>query len=361
MAKKRHLVVYLEDDGSDREEYKRRLEADGRISVEAEIPSERIEPEIITNHNPSLAIIDYRLDTKQRSGRSATYKGSSFAVALREREPDMPIVLLSRGTILRQSRYKAVHDVLGAYDELLLKEDILKDAREVVGKLIDIIDGFKKLSQIKKKDWKSLLLALGAKEEEYSDLLRANPPRDLKWRVPEAARWVRTVILRYPGLLYDSIHAAAALGIEKEAFLSTPVQRAFVESRYNGVFAEEGSRWWKRRLLSIAYAIMDKADMLGNPATKFSKAWKKRKRRNLLPSKCIVSDTPHADLVCFVLLKPVMREFSLPYLPDERPPVMDEARLSFKAIKETNEYDEKFVREDARPLVRRIQRGEFKY
>ena len=285
MAKKQHLVVYLDDVASDREDYKRLLEEDGRISVKVEIPGEFIKPEIVTSHNPSLAIIDYRLDTKQRSGPSATYKGTSYAAAVREYKANLPIVLLSRGSILRQRRYKSLlRDIIGAYDELILKDHIIEDAKGVVSKLISLIEGFQRLSRTRDRDWQSLLRALDAKKDESVDLIRANPPQEAKWRVPETARWIRSVILGYPGILYDSLHAATILGIQEKAFLSASVQEAFARSRYSGVFAGDSRRWWKRRLLLIASIIMDEAGMLGNPATQFAKAWKKLNKKTLNPS-----------------------------------------------------------------------------
>jgi len=313
----------------------------------------------------SIAIIDYRLDTKQRSGKSATYKGSSLAAALREREKDraIPIVLLSRGTILRQRRYKSAHDMIGAYDELLLKEQILEDKKRSASLLISLVLGFERLNLVEKNDWESLLKVLDAEKEESADLLRTGPPRDkgqLVWRVPEAARWIRHIILEYPGILYDSLHAAAVLGIKEEDFLSKSVQKVFDSSRYFGAFSDYYPRWWRQRLLRIAFSIMDSADRLGDPAIEFDKAWKEIKKSKLRPSKCVYSKKPHADCVCYVLNKPVLREYSLPYISDNRPDVMDEARLSFKAIIETNDYDERFIREDARPLVKPIQKGEMK-
>jgi hypothetical protein len=56
-----------------------------------------------------------------------------------------------------------------------------------------------------------------------------------------------------------------------------------------------------------------------------------------------------------VLRKPVKREFSLPYHPDSRPAVMDEARVSYKAIRESNDVFEEFFDEQHRQLVRKIQ------
>jgi hypothetical protein len=56
----------------------------------------------------------------------------------------------------------------------------------------------------------------------------------------------------------------------------------------------------------------------------------------LAPAVCISSGEKPADWVCYILQKPVKREYSLPYHPDQRPAIMDEARVSFRAVKEDN-------------------------
>jgi hypothetical protein len=360
MPRECYRIVYLDDDPADLQTYKNLLEADKRIKVETVAPTEYMQPELISKYNPALTILDYQLETRQRAGKSATYKGSSLAGAVREKLPDKPIVLLTRGSIWKKYRLGPVRDLEMAYDELLLKKEISENAKNVADRLINLIEGFQTLSEVRRNDWGSLLRLLDARKEEGEDILAANPPRvsggQIKWRVAEAARWVRSVLLEYPGILYSSLYAATGLGIEDNAFLLPEVQKVFAPSLYTGVFAVESPRWWKQRLLFIANGIMDKAGMLGDPAMRFSASWEKTLGSRLAPSKCVVSDRLHADCVCYSLKKPVLREFSLPYLPDNRPRVMEEARLSFKAIYESNDYDERFIREDVRSVVKRIQR-----
>ena len=88
--------------------------------------------------------------------------------------------------------------------------------------------GFKKLRDTKPKNWENLLKAIKAPESEYDTLKLADPPvyseQDSKWSVSKAAKWIRDTILNYPGILYDSIHAATFLGISEGAFLRKDVQ-----------------------------------------------------------------------------------------------------------------------------------------
>ena len=360
MTKQKHRIVYLDDDDTDRKRYKEFLETDNRLEVVNEIPSTYLDPSYITKHHPSLVIIDYLLDAKQSGGKSATYKGSTLSAVLREKLPYTPLVLLTRGSLIDRNRLAPARDLEGAFDHLLIKKDVSENTQVVIEKLLALIEGFQTLRDYRNKDWPSLRRALAAEKEEYNVLMEANPPRDLKaqikWRVPQAAKWIRSVLIGYPGILLNSLHSATLLGIQENDFLSQPLQRAFRDSHYSGVFSAENKRWWKRRILFIANTVMARSNQLGDPALNFAPAWKKTRKSALKPSVCVYSGKPHADCVCFVLKKPVLREYSLPYIPDNRPSIMSEARCSFKAIRESNDFDPVFVREDARPLIKEIQK-----
>ncbi|MCL4553097.1 MAG: hypothetical protein M1305_06060, partial [Candidatus Marsarchaeota archaeon] len=140
-----------------------------------------------------------------------------------------------------------------------MKSEISDDPSLVARKLINLVEGFERLKKVGEKTWRGLLDALDT-TEMGDDLLRsAQPPllKEREWRVPEAARWIRDVLVKYPGILYDSLHAATALGIEEAAFLAPLVQEYFGDSRYTGVFAsDDGPRWWKMRLLVRANAAL---------------------------------------------------------------------------------------------------------
>ena len=126
---------------------------------------------------------------------------------------------------------------------------------------------------------------------------------------------------------------------------------------YAGPFAPPEGRWWRNRLITAALSLWDR-DTLGEASlSRFREKWNSSKKSRVRAARCVHSGEEPADCVCFVLRKPVMRKYSLPYRPDNRPAVMEEARVSFKAIQETNDYDERLFAPDARPLVREIQRS----
>ena len=72
----------------------------------------------------------------------------------------------------------------------------------------------------------------------------------------------------------------------------------------------------------------------------FPLAWERNKEVSIERSKCVYTGESPAEWVCYILKKPVMIKNSLAYYPDSRPSVMDEARVSFKAIRTSNEVND---------------------
>jgi hypothetical protein len=193
-------------------------------------------------------------------------------------------------------------------------------------------------------------------------LWKADPPPEIlsedTWRVPEIARWIRGVLLHYPGILYDSLHASVALGLSRESLLRPSLLAFFRTARYTGVFAQKDSHFWKTRFLTKARALLRDVGLQDAPFTDFAKGWRRKRRISLPQAVCNTSGESPADSVCYVLREPVLRRYSLPYRPDPRPAVMDEARVSFKAIRTDNRYDERLFPPDSQQLLDAIQRGE---
>jgi hypothetical protein len=71
----------------------------------------------------------------------------------------------------------------------------------------------------------------------------------------------------------------------------------------------------------------------------FSKYWERKFGEKLQQSKCIVKNDSPADTVCYLLKQPMMLKYSIRYYPDDRPDMMDEARVSFKAIQTRNDVN----------------------
>jgi len=355
-------VLVVDDSPDDRARLSRILKGKRGLRLQVVPPPSILDARDLAGWHPDVAVIDYQLTEREHGREPATFKGSTLAAALREKLPEIPIVLITRQYMVSTGRFAAARDLQGAFDELVMKEAIYKDSDEFAATLIHLAKGFRTLRSCRPRNWKSLQAVLKADDLEQQELLRADPPPEVlaghTWRVSEVARWILDTVLRYPGIIYDSLHAAVALGLSRESFLKPSVQAFFKTALFRGVFAPSDPHFWKTRMLTKARALLRETHMPDAAFTDFAKAWRRRHGTVLAPAVCNTSEGTPADSVCYILREPVLRRFSLPYHPDTRPLVMDEARVSFKAIRKDNRYDERLFPPDARPLLDAIQRGD---
>ncbi|HXO27647.1 MAG TPA: response regulator [Thermoanaerobaculia bacterium] len=351
-------VLLVDDSADDRQRIADRLGHVPGVVMHTAPPPEKMDWHSLVEQAPDAVLVDYQLSGKEEGRPAASYRGSTLAALLREKLPNHPIVLITRAQLKSAGRFAPARDVEGAFDELLIKREIY-DTPAAVGKTLMLLTtGFKLLAGVR-KDWPNLRTILGATREEDEQLLVADPPEAVlhgeTWRVAEVARWVRATLLKYPGIFYDSLHAASLLGIDVKSYLRPSVQQFFQEARYTGPFAS-GAVVWKGRFLSLARELLRNAGLQDAPLTNFATAWRKLRRVALPQAVCIWSHETPADSVCFILKKPVMRRHSLLYRPDTRPAIMDPARVSFRAIRESDDYEERLLAPDSRALAREVQR-----
>lgn len=343
-------VNFIDEVREDGERYQSLLANGGHLDVHFFLPSPELNLDRLTQPPPDLFLVDYELDKVQDDGTEAGYLGGTLATAIRERLPEYPIVLITRRNLVVWQNSRRIVEASQTFDDVVYKGDIDEDPAYIIKKLTLIAEGFRILRESEKKDWKALLTVLGATEDEGRLLREAAPPPS-DWQVLEAARWIQRVVLTYPGILYDPLHAATLLGIERVAFLDERVQRLVDGAKYCGIFAAPEGRWWRMRLIAAAQELISEENIEGAINHAFPKAFQKRYEEELAPAKCIHSGATPADWVCYILNEPVKMEYSLVYHPDTRPAVMDDARVSFKAIRESNEvHDELFDAESARLL-----------
>ena len=139
------------------------------------------------------------------------------------------------------------------------------------------------------------------------------------------------------------VNSATFLGISEDAFLSDSIQQLFSEAKYSTVFAPKEGRWWKSRLQEIAESIMEENERDLIVRKGFPLAWERINNNPIERSKCVFCGKTPPEWVCYILKEPVMIECSLRYNADSRPSIMDEARVSYTAIRNTNEVnDSKF-------------------
>ena len=358
-------TLYIDDFQEELQKYRTKFETDDRsrnrfIIITRNSPKSAQDYREIYKDYPELMLIDVDLSKPDSEGNVTGISGVTFSTELRQRFPEAPIVLFTRPSVFKVQDYS--ERTLSNIDEIIYKKDLFKPDSALLYYLYELAIGFKKLRNKRSRNWIDLLKTMKAPEIDYENLKLANPPINSgnKWSVLEAATWIRNTLIRYPGLLYDPVHSATFLGISKDAFLSDPIQEVFVKAKYCELFAPSERRWWKSRLQQVATAMMNRKEKDLPLRQGFPLAWERSKKTEIERAKCVFSGESPAEWVCYILRKPVMIKYSLSYRPDSRPSVMDEARVSFEAIRTSNEVnDELFdpLGRELLPRIRKIQKG----
>ena len=340
-------TIYVDDDDKELEKYETKFKEDERAKNRFEIVTINSQKKIrdliseVGKSKPDLILVDFELDIPGPEDDVVIgLSGAPISTALRGEFPDVPIVLFTRPSVFKIEQYPP--KFLSSLDEIIYKSDVFKESGEGLNVLYELALGFKKLRNVESKNWTDLLSLIKAPESDYNSLKLSNPPiaSGGEWSVSEAADWIRKILIKYPGILYGPIHAATFLGISLDEFLSDPIQEFFTKAKYSGVFAPPEGRWWKTKLQEIAESIMDEKEMDLLTYEGFPLAWERTKNMKIERSKCVFSGESPAEWVCYILKKPVKIKYSLSYKPDSRPSVMDEARVSFEAIRTSNDVND---------------------
>jgi len=358
VTKKQLHIIIVDDEPDYRARLAKRLAApDIRCTDLA--PPTHPDPTSIVDAKPDAVLVDYQLGQKQKGStdKPAAYLGSLLVAAIRERFPAKPIILLTRRKLAQK-----ITDFLGqaadldeAYDDLLYKETVDQSPDELRKKLRSLIRGYAVLKK-RSATWPDVVSALETPEYAKDELRRFGSPSGHTFRPASIARWIRRVVLSYPGPLLDELCAATEIGITPTTFRSRAVASWFESAKYNGVFADDHDRWWRGAVRARADAFVREHG--GSDGGTFGEVWNvKRPKSRVVPSKCCVCGEPTSDAVCNVSRKPVMLRHSLPYYPDNRPPGFDVARISFKAIQRTDIKEEQFA-SNTLPILKRIEDGD---
>ncbi|MBZ0292112.1 MAG: hypothetical protein K8L99_06040, partial [Anaerolineae bacterium] len=176
-----------------------------------------------------------------------------------------------------------------------------------------------------------------------------------KWNIPHTSRWIRNILIKFPGVMYDSLYASAKLGITLESFSQERVMNLFSDSLYMGPFSSQSHpHWWNDPFIRKAMQLTLAHDLRGPIHKTFRDAIYKEYDIELEPSRCIYDNSTYANYVCYIYREPVQASNSLPYYPDNRPSGMEPARVSFRAIRESNKFDELLVADSDLPTVERL-------
>lgn len=347
-------AIYIDDEitrpGRDAQKLRELLISPGELEIDLQYP-----PKSFADFQADfdLVLIDLDLNAPLDNGDVVGYFGTTLASELRMRNSSAPIVLVTRPNVITGKMQYLTNNV--DIDYIVFKDDINKDPSGVRIKLLSLCEGFRVLSQSPDPNWPNLISLMAATEEEASLLREAAPPVEKGiWNVPQISRWIRNTVIEFPGILYDELTTATRLGISLDSFNQPPILALFDEAQYRGVFSPLKSRWWRGRVFYKAQQLMFKHKMSGSISEKFRLAFQAEYGHELEPAICIYDGTPTADWVCYILNQPVKQRNSIPYYPDRRPSVMDQARVSFKAIQESDEFDETLVDAQGSEIVKSL-------
>jgi len=300
---------------------------------------------------PDLLLIDFRFDLP--GGEDTFYDGYVLSTALRNIYKETPIVLFTRKDIFNIQKFP--RNIIDIVDDIYYKNEFLINELDYLHQIFSLATGYKSLVEVKEKKWESLLKLIKAPKEAEFDLLNANKPimNEGNWSVIDSANWIRKTLLKYPGILYNELNTSTFLGISVDAFLE--IQGNFEEVLFTGIFQSDKKYYWKSLVRKIAVDLMNSQNINLPTHIGFSLAFEKVCGKKLDPSLCVYSGEENADRICYVLNKPVKTKYSFMYNIDDRPDVMDVARVSWKAIQTTNEVNEDSLNPIAKEMIPKIK------
>jgi hypothetical protein len=182
------------------------------------------------------------------------------------------------------------------------------------------------MSKILKRDSIRTRLSLyGSGDQQYLESLaftdlQKNRTKLVRVLATELSYWLWDSILRFPGIIVDSVAAASLLNLSPASWEKVPVQALFAIARYDGPFSSRDCFWWRDELLRIVDA--------GECPDGLSLA-KKKGIKGVVRSACCEDSRKPAGCYCMLSRKPVSRANSygnIPYFPSGA----DLARISRK-------------------------------
>ena len=338
-------IMLIDDDHDSRLELAKQLRklGNGSLDISEMPPPEDLDLTRVLGEDSDLYLVDYELDVIQPDGAHASYRGLTLASRLREVKPAYPIALLTRSDIQAWLQAQRTARAGRVFDEVLYKEENLRDQPDATySQLLSLARGYQKLRTCTNRSVDTLLDLLKTDRVGHERATDALPPSE-GWQEFEAGYWIRRVLLRYPGVVYTEAHAATALGLSLDSFRREPVLELLEPAKYEGPFSEEAERWWGHSLLDIANRLCPSRHEGLGLREAFRQTISTHLGLELGPARDVETRKFPADTVCYLLNVPVRIETSLPYQPDARPLIMDEARVSFKAIRESNDVKRRYI------------------
>lgn len=348
------IFVYFDDEPRQRELLAGRLQGNG-LEVVSMPPPADLQLSGLPQHVDGF-LVDYQLTQPEPGRAGARYKGGTLGSAIREQYPTSPLVLVTRKSLVNERSEDDLLEELGVFDVVRFKGQVERYSAAGRRELIALAEGFQSLGAAE-KSWDGVLDVLLPPHDEDVLALREAPPTltERQWDLVPIARWLLRIVLRYPGIVVDDAHAAATLGLDPDAMRIPDLEQFLAPARYAGPFADVDRRWWHQSLVRTAQAIADDGSR-GPLYLRFSDQFRNARGLDLPRAACVDCGEP-AGSRCFVLDRPVRHDHSLPYFPDQRPAIMEVARVSFQAIRHTNDVVDERVDPTASPILASLRQA----
>jgi CheY-like chemotaxis protein len=209
---------------------------------------------------PRVLLLDYRLGDHPRPdvGSPAGFKGGAVAGAIREADPDIPIVLFTSEEKLHEW-VDTRPGIKTLFDWTVTK----KDAATVAGadiarkQIIDYANAWETVRGWGNDEtlWRSLADLLRAPDDEiklFEDLEAESPNGAL---TAEVMHWIQKRALAIPGPLVDAPTARVILGVSEASFQLPEVTSWLDNAKYKGALSSFAERWWGRTIRTNIAAI----------------------------------------------------------------------------------------------------------
>lgn len=362
------VIMHIDDDEGDLNKFskqfkkceKDRLKIDYKKIKSSEILEDE---QLFKKVKPDVILIDFQFEKKKPKEPVLPFNGLTLSSHLRQIFPDTPMFLFSNPELVESAESSRMNRIFDVTDDTIFKKNYLLPKEINKGIIFSTIEGYKRLKTSKNNDFAGLYKILGgplsSKEDVYAIFPREALDNQGQWAVFPIAKWIRKVLMEYPGILYDEIHAATFLGISLNEFRNEKIQEYFKNAQYSGPFSDQKNLWWKSELIGLSDKSMTEEEIFMEFNKGFTQMWKRKTSESLKPAKCCFSGKTTADYVCCILEKPVMVKYSLDYKKDDRPLIMDKPRVSFKAIQSTDKVKKDLIDPSVFELYETVISGKY--
>jgi CheY-like chemotaxis protein len=252
-------VLIVDDDENEASSFVDLLNASGAdLEVSDMRPEQNVEAtanavcDTLGGDGEAILLLDYRLEDHPESEEPVNYRGGTVAGYVRDKEPDLPIVLFTSEDKLHKfvERRAGMEDV---FDWTLIKSDVISSedgAARAGAQLADLARGWTRAKgwpDDQEGMWERMAQLMEAPDQDmalFRDVEAAPPRGDVAGHV---THWLLRA-LSLPGPLIDEAATRVTLGLSEESFAKAEVSAWIEDCGYTGALAAFGPRWWAHRV-----------------------------------------------------------------------------------------------------------------